>query len=123
VRDLARAGDLIAELHALGCAFALDDFGTGFCSFDYLRSLDVDYLKIDGSFVRNLGDSELSSAVVRSITEVAHVLRKRTIAEHVENETAWSTLRALGVDHAQGYYLHRPEPMDAYFAAPRSAAA
>jgi diguanylate cyclase (GGDEF)-like protein len=123
VRDLARAGELIAELHALGCAFALDDFGTGFCSFDYLRSLDVDYLKIDGSFVRNLGDSELSSAVVRSITEVAHVLRKRTIAEHVEDETAWSTLRALGVDHAQGYYLHRPEPMEAYFAAPRSAAA
>lgn len=123
VRDLARAGELIAELHALGCAFALDDFGTGFCSFDYLRSLDVDYLKIDGSFVRNLGDSELSSAVVRSITEVAHVLRKRTIAEQVENETAWSTLRALGVDHAQGYYLHRPEPMEDYFAAPRSAAA
>jgi diguanylate cyclase (GGDEF)-like protein len=123
VRDLARAGELIAELHALGCAFALDDFGTGFCSFDYLRSLDVDYLKIDGSFVRNLGDSELSSAVVRSITEVAHVLHKRTIAEQVENETAWSTLRALGVDHAQGYYLHRPEPMEDYFAAPRSAAA
>jgi diguanylate cyclase (GGDEF)-like protein len=116
VRDLARAQALIAQLHALGCAFALDDFGTGFCSFNYLRSLDVDYFKIDGSFVRDLQDSELSTAVVRSITDIAHVLHKKTIAEQVENEQVIALLRALGVDMAQGYGLHRPEPLAQYFA-------
>ena len=116
VRDLARAQALIEQLHALGCAFALDDFGTGFCSFNYLRTLDVDYFKIDGSFVRNLEDSELSTAVVRSITDIAHVLHKKTIAEQVENEQVIALLLTLGVDMAQGYGLHRPEPLAQYFA-------
>ncbi len=115
VRDLSRAQELIMELRALGCAFALDDFGTGFCSFDYLRSLDVDYLKIDGSFIRNLADSELSAAVARSIADIAHVLDKKTIAEQVENEAVLQTLRTLGIDYAQGYLLHRPQPLDDYF--------
>lgn len=115
VRDLARAQALISQLRALGCAFALDDFGTGFCSFNYLRTLDVDYFKIDGSFVRDLEESELSTAVVRSITDIAHVLHKRTIAEQVENEQVIALLRALGVDMAQGYGLHRPEPLARYF--------
>lgn len=122
VRDLAEAQSLIAQLRALGCAFALDDFGTGFCSFNYLRSLDVDYFKIDGSFVRGLEDSALSTAIVRSITDIAHVLDKRTIAEHVENATLCATLRALGVDFAQGFALHRPEPLETFFA-PRTAVA
>lgn len=116
VRDLARAQALITQLRALGCAFALDDFGTGFCSFNYLRTLDVDYFKIDGSFVRNLQDSPLSTAVVRSITDIAHVLRKKTIAEQVEDQDTIVMLRALGVDMAQGYGLHRPEPLEQYFA-------
>lgn len=116
VRDLAEAQSLITQLRALGCAFALDDFGTGFCSFNYLRSLDVDYFKIDGSFVRGLEDSALSTAIVRSITDIAHVLDKRTIAEHVESATLCATLRALGVDFAQGFALHRPEPLDTFFA-------
>jgi diguanylate cyclase (GGDEF)-like protein len=117
VRDLSRAQELIIELRALGCAFALDDFGTGFCSFDYLRSLDVDYLKIDGSFIRNLADSELSAAVARSIAHIAHVLDKKTIAEQVESEAVLQTLRTLGIDYAQGYFLHRPEPLADYFLA------
>lgn len=116
VRDLARAQALITQLRALGCAFALDDFGTGFCSFNYLRSLDVDYFKIDGSFVRDLKESELSTAVIRSITDIAHVLDKRTIAEQVEDEEVCERLRTLGVDYAQGFGLHRPEPMERYFA-------
>ena len=116
VRDLARAQALITQLRALGCAFALDDFGTGFCSFNYLRTLDVDYFKIDGSFVRNLKESPLSTAVVRSITDIAHVLHKKTIAEQVEDEEVIAMLRALGVDMAQGYGLHRPEPLEQYFA-------
>ena len=116
VRDLSRAQNLINDMRALGCRFALDDFGTGFCSFNYLRNLDVDYFKIDGSFVRELSTSPLSTAVVRSITDIAHVLQKATIAEHTEDEAVCVTLRALGVDYAQGFGVHRPEPIDSYFA-------
>ena len=119
VRDLARAQELIVRMRRLGCAFALDDFGTGFCSFNYLRTLDVDYFKIDGSFVRDLHESPLSNAVIRSITDIAHVLKKRTIAEHVENEAVCNQLRDLGVDLAQGYGLHKPEPIDSFFRSPR----
>ena len=115
VRDLARAQELIVRMRRLGCAFALDDFGTGFCSFNYLRTLDVDYFKIDGSFVRDLKNSPLSNAVIRSITDIAHVLKKRTIAEHVENDEICNQLRDLGVDLAQGFGLHRPEPIDRFF--------
>jgi diguanylate cyclase (GGDEF)-like protein len=117
VRDLDRAQQLITRMRSLGCAFALDDFGTGFCSFNYLRSLDVDYFKIDGSFVRDLQSSTLSMAVIRSITDIAHVLNKQTIAEHTENELIFSALRELGVDYAQGFGIHRPEPIEDYFAA------
>lgn len=116
VRDLARAQTLITQLRGLGCAFALDDFGTGFCSFNYLRSLDVDYFKIDGSFIRDLRDSQLSTAIVRSITDIAHVLDKKTVAEQVESEDDCDLLRSLGVDFAQGFGLHRPEPLEQYFA-------
>ena len=116
VRDLARAQGLIAKMRSLGCAFALDDFGTGFCSFNYLRSLDVDYFKIDGSFVRDLESSPLSTAVIRSITDIAHVLNKQTVAEHTENDAILTALRDLGVDYAQGFGIHRPEPIEQYFA-------
>ena len=115
VRDLARAQRLIYQLRSLGCSFALDDFGTGFCSFNYLRSLDVDYFKIDGNFIRDLRDSQLSTAIVRSITDIAHVLDKKTVAEQVESEDDCDLLRSLGVDFAQGFGLHRPEPLEQYF--------
>jgi diguanylate cyclase (GGDEF)-like protein len=115
VRDLARAQRFINDMRALGCRFALDDFGTGFCSFNYLRALDVDYFKIDGSFVRDLESSPLSMAVIRSITDIAHVLDKQTIAEHTENEAILASLRELGVDFAQGFGIHRPEPLESYF--------
>ena len=116
VRDLARAQDLISKMRSLGCGFALDDFGTGFCSFNYLRSLDVDFFKIDGSFVRDLESSSLSMAVIRSITDIAHVLNKQTIAEHTENDAIFASLRDLGVDFAQGFGIHRPEPIEQFFA-------
>lgn len=115
VRDLARAQVLITRMRALGCAFALDDFGTGFCSFNYLRTLDVDYFKIDGSFVHDLETSPLSTAIIRSITDIAHVLKKRTIAEQTENDSVCSVLRALGVDYAQGFGIHKPQPIGDYF--------
>jgi EAL domain-containing protein (putative c-di-GMP-specific phosphodiesterase class I) len=118
VRDLGRAQRFIDQMRGLGCRFALDDFGTGFCSFSYLRSLDVDYFKIDGSFVREMDTSPLAAAVVRSITQIADVLHKRTIAEHTESEQLLATLTQLGVDFGQGYAIDRPQPLDAYFAKP-----
>ncbi len=118
VSDLGRAQRLITQLRALGCAFALDDFGTGFCSFNYLRSLDVNYFKIDGNFIRDLRDSPLSTAIVRSITDIAHVLDRKTVAEQVENEEDCELLRWLGVDFAQGFALHKPEPLEEYFGRP-----
>jgi EAL domain-containing protein (putative c-di-GMP-specific phosphodiesterase class I) len=122
VRDLARAQRFITQLRGFGCRFALDDFGTGFCSFNYLRALDVDYFKIDGSFVRDMETSPLAEAVVRSINEIAHVLDKRSIAEHTESERERQALIALGVDFAQGYAIDRPRPIDEYFRALEAAA-
>jgi diguanylate cyclase (GGDEF)-like protein len=116
VRDLARAQRFINQLRSLGCRFALDDFGTGFCSFNYLRALDVDYFKIDGSFVRDMDSSPLALAVVRSINEIAHVLDKRSIAEHTETERDRLALLAMGVDYAQGFTFDRPRPIAEYFA-------
>ena len=117
MRDPARAQRVIDEVRDLGCRFALDDFGTGFCSFGHLRALDVDFIKIDGSFVRDMETSPLSAEVVRSITRIAHLLHKRTIAEHTETESVCAALAALGVDYAQGFAIDRPQPLDAYLAA------
>ena len=118
VRDLTRTRHFIARMRELGCRFALDDFGTGFCSFSYLRDLQVDYLKIDGSFVRGLAASTLSEAVVRSITEIAHLLDMRAVGEQVETATQLEQLHALRVDCAQGYVFQRPMPIDAFFGMP-----
>lgn len=119
LRDLARAQGLIQAVRALGCRFALDDFGTGFCSFGYLRSLDVDFFKIDGSFVRDVATSTLSYAIVRSIADIGRVMRKQTIAECAENESVRQRLGDLGVDFAQGYAISRPEPIERYFVTAR----
>ncbi|MEO6365456.1 MAG: EAL domain-containing protein [Luteimonas sp.] len=118
VRDRPRAQRFIARMRDLGCRFALDDFGTGFCSFDYLQHLDVDYLKIDGSFVRDLVQSPLAEAVVRSITDIAHVLDKRTVAEQADNEAQLDVLRRMGVDYAQGYVFQRPQPIETFLVMP-----
>ena len=118
VRDMTRTRHFIGRMRDLGCRFALDDFGTGFCSFGYLRDLDVDYLKIDGSFVRDLDHSGLSEAVVRSITEIAHLLGKRAVGEQAETELQLQHLRTLGVDYAQGYVFQRPQPIEAFFGLP-----
>jgi diguanylate cyclase (GGDEF)-like protein len=115
VRDIARAQRFIGEMRGLGCRFALDDFGTGFTSFSYLRMLPVDYLKIDGSFVRELEDSPLAQAVVRSMTDIARVMKMQVVAEHAENSAIVEHLRKLGVDYGQGYGLHRPEPLERFF--------
>jgi diguanylate cyclase (GGDEF)-like protein len=126
LRDLSRAQHFIQRVREIGCKFALDDFGTGFCSFGYLRSLDVDFFKIDGSFVREIETSQLSLAVVRSIADIGRVMRKATIAECAESERVRQRLIELGVDYAQGYAVDEPKPIEVYFehaAAPRAASA
>ncbi|WP_166206602.1 putative bifunctional diguanylate cyclase/phosphodiesterase [Cognatiluteimonas telluris] len=116
MRDPARAQRVINELRSLGCRFALDDFGTGFCSFGHLRALDVDFIKIDGSFVRDMQVSPLAAEVVSSITRIAHLLHKRTIAEHTETKSVCAALTAMGVDYAQGFAIDRPQPFESYLA-------
>lgn len=110
ISDLDRALDFIRAMHELGCVIALDDFGSGMSSFNYLKSLDVDYLKIDGAFIKDMADNEVDSAMAEAINRVGQVMGIRTVAEYVENERILERLRLLGVDYAQGFGVHRPEP-------------
>ncbi|TNF39252.1 MAG: EAL domain-containing protein [Gammaproteobacteria bacterium] len=111
ISHLKNAMKLINELKSMGCAFALDDFGSGLSSFAYLKNLPVDYLKIDGAFVKDMIDDPIDFAMVKSINEVGHVMGKQIIAEFVEDELILEKLRELGVDYAQGYAIGRPEKM------------
>ena len=109
VRDIVAAREWMRRLNRLGCRFALDDFGTGFSSFTYLKSLPADFVKIDGSFIRDLEVNARNRALVKAIDTVAHTLGKETIAESVETLGTIPILRDLGVEYAQGYALGRPE--------------
>lgn len=109
ITNLSTASDFIRALKELGCLFALDDFGSGLSSFAYLKNLPVDFLKIDGSFVKDIGDDPINLAMVNSINEIGHVMGKKTIAECVETEATLEKLREVGVDYAQGFYLGRPK--------------
>ncbi|WP_371375404.1 putative bifunctional diguanylate cyclase/phosphodiesterase [Sporomusa aerivorans] len=111
VKDLIKAGQWLRSLKKFGCKFALDDFGVGFSSFKYIQMLPVDYIKIDGSFIKNLDTDLTQKALVQAMNAVAHTLGKRTIAEFVENEMIWRTVQELGVDLGQGYYLGKPSPL------------
>jgi len=111
IANLATASRFIRELRELGCLFALDDFGSGLSSFGYLKNLPVDFLKIDGSFVRDLLSNPIDRAMVRAINEVGHAMGIRTIAEFVEQPETLHVLAALGVDYAQGWAVGRPEPL------------
>ena len=112
IRDLHLARKFIGDLRALGCRFALDDFGSGFCSFAYLPQLDVDYFKIDGSFVRDIEDSALALSIVRAIAEIARSLGKLTVAECAESDAIRARVALLGVDFVQGYAIDRPRPLE-----------
>ena len=101
----------IKRLKEMGCRFALDDFGAGFSSFYYLKRFDVDYLKIDGSFIRDLATDEGSRIFVRALNDVAHGLDKQVIAEWVETPEVLKLLLGMGTQFGQGYLFQRPAPL------------
>lgn len=111
IANLSKAANLIRKLKELGCQFALDDFGCGMSSFAYLKNLPVDFVKIDGNFVKNIVNSSVDLAMVEAINSIGHVMGIQTIAEYVENEMILNKLKELGVDGAQGYYIGKPQPL------------
>ena len=110
VRDLEAAVDLMARLSRLGCRFALDDFGTGLSSLAYLRSLPVQLLKIDGAFIRGLARDATARAIVESVVHLARALGLGTVAEWVEDSATLEHVTTAGLDYAQGFAIHTPEP-------------
>ena len=114
--NLDKAVSFINRLKSKGCEFALDDFGSGLSSFTYLKKLPVDYLKIDGAFVKEIVTDRIDHAMVKSINEIGHVMGKQTIAEFVENDAILKKLKEIGVDYAQGYGIAMPQPLDEFAA-------
>ncbi len=117
IANLTSAGRFISVLREMGCRFALDDFGSGLSSFAYLKNLAVDYLKLDGSYVKNLVHDSTDRAMVKAINQVAHAMGIQTTAEFVESENILKILRMFKVDYAQGYHIGKPQPLDAPIAA------
>ncbi|MEH1992309.1 EAL domain-containing protein [Nostoc sp.] len=111
IANLGKAKHFIQSLQQMGCRFALDDFGVGMSSFAYLKSLPVDYLKIDGSFIRNIVDNPVDHAIVTAMTHISSVMGIQTIAEFVENDAILERITALGIDFAQGYGIGIPRPL------------
>lgn len=111
IANLSKAAQLIQELRELGCRFALDDFGSGMSSFAYLKNLPVDYLKIDGGFIRNLTDDPINLAIVKAIKQIGQAMNIQTIAEFVENGAILEQVTKLGVNYAQGYGIAKPVPL------------
>lgn len=112
IANLNKASHFMRELSRLGCRFSLDDFGSGMSSFAYLRELPVHYLKIDGAFVRGMDKHPVNHAMVEAIAHVASVMGIETVAEFVEDAALIERLAVVGVDYAQGYGIHRPEPLE-----------
>jgi diguanylate cyclase (GGDEF)-like protein/PAS domain S-box-containing protein len=112
IANFDQARYFISEIKKLGCRFALDDFGSGLSSFAYLMNLPVDYLKIDGAFVKHISHHSISQAIVEGFNNIAHAMNLETIAEFVEDEIILAKLREIGVDYAQGYAINRPSPIN-----------
>ncbi len=115
INNLDSASRFMKRLKQTGCQFSLDDFGTGASSYSYLRTLPIDYLKIDGSFVKDIARNTNDYAVVKSINEIGHTMGKKTIAEYVENEFAYQALSQIGIDYAQGFGIEKPIPLQQLF--------
>jgi len=111
VTSLSNATFFMRELKARGCKFALDDFGTGLSSFMYLKTLPVDYLKIDGQFISQIATDPVDRSMVEAISKVGRALGIATVAEWVESEAVLDELKRIGVDFAQGYHMARPMPL------------
>lgn len=109
VTNIDEAQRLIAALRSLGCRFALDDFGSGFSSFGHLKFLNTDYIKIDGLFVQGMVADPIDRAVIMAVTEIAHSLNKRTVAEYVDSPEILRELKKCGVDYVQGFYVAKPQ--------------
>lgn len=112
IANMAQATRILGELRTLGCCFALDDFGSGLSSFAYLKHLPVDFIKIDGEFVRGVATDPVDLTLVESITRVGHSMGMEIVAEFVENQAILDVLRELGVDYAQGYAIERPHTIE-----------
>ncbi len=110
--DTGKAQDFIRCIKDLGCQFSLDDFGSGLSSFAYLKNLNVDFLKIDGVFVRDIQNDKIDRAMVDSINTIGHVMGLKTIAEFVENEGVLNELNNMNIDYVQGYYVGKPVPIE-----------
>ena len=112
IASLSDAADFIKRFKTTGCMFSLDDFGSGMSSYGYLKSLPVDYLKIDGVFVKDMATNPNDYAVVKSINEIGHFMGKKIIAEYVQDDETIQLLKDLGVDYAQGYGIEKPRLLD-----------
>ena len=112
IGNLAVVNEFIDGMRAFGCSFALDDFGSGLSSFTYLKNLKVDYLKIDGAFVRDIASNAIDRSMVEAIHRIGHQMGLKTVAEYVESDQILALLRQMGVDYVQGSGIHRPEPLE-----------
>ncbi|MDX1697250.1 MAG: EAL domain-containing protein, partial [Thiohalobacterales bacterium] len=112
IANLCNASNLISKLRTMGCRFALDDFGVGLSSFGYLKNLAVDYLKLDGCFVKNMVHDKTDLAMVEAINDIGHSMNIRTIAEFVEDEETLAAVRDIGIDYAQGHEIAKPVPIE-----------
>jgi EAL domain-containing protein (putative c-di-GMP-specific phosphodiesterase class I) len=111
IANLNKATHLIQQLKHVGCHFALDDFGSGMSSLAYLKNLPIDYLKIDGNFIKDIADNQVDYEIVQAIHYMAHAMGIQTVAEFVENKEILTKLKILGIDYAQGYGIARPAPL------------
>jgi Amt family ammonium transporter len=111
ITNIEHARRFIGVLHGMGCQFALDDFGRGLSSFANLKNLQLDYLKIDGYFIRNLASDSVNQAMVTAMIKMARSLNFQVVAEHVEDLAAADSARRMGVDFLQGYQTGRPQPL------------